>query len=158
MKLCDFGSCTTETIDFKKVEKQNYDILREEIEAYTTPMYRPPEVVDPYLQYKVNTKVDLWMTGCVLYTMGYFIHPFVESNAVGISGAVFRFPEHPSETKYEVSNKMKDFIRNLLTPNPNYRPSCEKMIEILQRWDTLAAIPLNSEAKQIKKEHEAKEA
>lgn len=40
-------------------------------------MYRPPEIVDPYLKYKVDTKVDLWMTGCVLYTMAYFVHPFV---------------------------------------------------------------------------------
>ena len=81
-------------------------------------MYRPPEIVDPYLQYKVNIKVDLWMLGCVLYTMAYFTHPFVESNAVGISAAVFRFPEHPSETQYFVSEKVKDLIRNLLTPNP----------------------------------------
>lgn len=66
-------------------------------------MYRSPEIVDPYLQYKVNTKVDLWMTGCVLYTMSYFVHPFLDANAVGISGAVFRFLEYPSETKYEVS-------------------------------------------------------
>ena len=61
-------------------------------------MYRPPEIVDPYLKYKVSTKADLWMLGCTLYTMSYFIHPFVEANAVGISGGVFRFPSYPDET------------------------------------------------------------
>lgn len=58
-------------------------------------MYRPPEIVDPYLRYKVTGKCDLWMLGCVLYTMNYFIHPFVDSNAVGIASAVYRFPSHP---------------------------------------------------------------
>jgi AP2-associated kinase len=81
-------------------------------------MYRPPEIVDPYLKYKVSGKVDLWMLGCILYTMSYFTHPFVEANAVGIANAVFRFPNYPSETKYQVSQKIQDYIRNFLTPNP----------------------------------------
>lgn len=91
--------------------------------------------MDPYLKYTVSSKSDLWMLGCTLYTMAYFVHPFVESNAVGIAGAVYKFPKYPEETKYNVSSKMQDFIRNLLTPNPNFRPSAEKMIEILAKWD-----------------------
>lgn len=42
-----------------------------------------------------------------------------------------------------VSTKMQDFIRNLLTPNPEYRPSAEKMLEILTKWDDFTSIPLN---------------
>jgi serine/threonine protein kinase len=49
-KLCDFGSCTTRTIDFATINKAEYANLKEEMEAVTTPMYRPPEMVDPYLQ------------------------------------------------------------------------------------------------------------
>lgn len=63
------------------------------------------------------------MLGCILYTMSYFVHPFVEANAVGIAGAVYRFPNYPDETKYKVTPKMQDFIRNFLTPNPEFRPS-----------------------------------
>jgi hypothetical protein len=59
-------------------------------------MYRPPEMVDPYLNYKVNFKADIWMLGCTLYTLCYFVHPFLDSNAVGIANAVFRFPKYPS--------------------------------------------------------------
>ncbi len=66
-------------------------------------MYRPPEIVDPYAKYLVNHKADIWMTGCVLYTLSYFIHPFVDSNAVGIASASYRFPKYPQETKYHVS-------------------------------------------------------
>lgn len=95
------------------------------MEAVTTPMYRPPEIVDPYLQFEVSYKVDVWMTGCVLYTLAYFTHPFVDSNAIGIAGGVYRFPRYPDETKYQVSDKLKDLIRNLLTPNPQFRPSVQ---------------------------------
>jgi hypothetical protein len=60
----------------------------------TTPMYRPPEIVDPYLQYTVNSKIDIWMLGCVLYTLSYFTHPFLDANAVGISTGTYRFPKY----------------------------------------------------------------
>jgi hypothetical protein len=66
-------------------------------------MYRPPEIVDPYLKYLVNNKADIWMTGCVLYTSAYFIHPFVDSNAIGIAAGTYRFLKYPEETKYRVS-------------------------------------------------------
>ena len=86
-------------------------------------MYRPPEMVDPYLKYTVSSKSDIWMLGCMVYTLGYFIHPFVDSNTVGIANAVFRFPKYPDETKYQVSEKIQDLIRLMLTPNPEARPS-----------------------------------
>jgi len=114
------------------------------MESYTTPMYRPPEIVDPYLQYEVTSKVDIWMLGCLIYTLCYFIHPFIDANAVGIASAVYRFP---SETKYKVSEKMKDFIRILLTPNPQNRPGIQELVKIIGQWDNLTEIPLNSEAK-----------
>lgn len=156
LKICDFGSCTSAVVDFSAIPQADYDSVKEGIESFTTPMYRPPEVVDPYLKYQVTTKADLWMLGCTLYTMCYFVHPFVDSNAVGISGGVFRFPEYPDETAYKVSDKMKDFIRNLLTPNPSFRPTAAKMLEILAKWDELQTIPLNQDAKRLKKEHEEK--
>ena len=66
-------------------------------------MYRPPEIVDPYLKYKVDNKADVWMTGCVLYTLCYFTHPFLDSNAIGIAAGTYRFPKYPVETKYNIS-------------------------------------------------------
>lgn len=38
---------------------------------------------------------------------------------------------------------MKDFIRILLTPNPNLRPTIEIVINIIESWDKLSSIPLN---------------
>lgn len=39
-------------------------------------MYRPPEMTDLYLRYEINEKVDIWMLGCILYTMCFYISPF----------------------------------------------------------------------------------
>lgn len=113
------------------------------MEAVTTPMYRPPEIVDPYLQYEVSPKVDIWMVGCVLYTLCYFTHPFLNSNAIGIASGTYTFPKYPEETKYQVSEKMKDLIRNLLTPDPSFRPDAHQIQQIINNWFTLTKIPLN---------------
>jgi AP2-associated kinase len=99
--------------------------------------------VDPYLQYEIGYKVDVWMVGCVIYTLAFFTHPFVDSNAVGIAGGVYRFPKYPEETQYQVSDKIKDLIRNLLTPDPTYRPSVDEVIALLNGWHTMSSIPLN---------------
>jgi AP2-associated kinase len=83
------------------------------------------------------------MVGCVLYTLAYFTHPFVDSNAVGIAAGVYRFPKHPEETPYRVSDKIQDLIRNLLTPNPAFRPSVEEAMQLVANWNNLPSIPLN---------------
>lgn len=83
------------------------------------------------------------MLGCVIYTLAYFTHPFVDSNAIGIAGGVYRFPNYPEQTEYQVSDKIKDLIRNFLTPNPTFRPSVQQALEIINRWYTLSDIPLN---------------
>jgi AP2-associated kinase len=39
-------------------------------------MYRPPEMIDKFLRWNVTTKVDIWMVGCVAFTLCYALHPF----------------------------------------------------------------------------------
>ena len=43
----------------------------EDFERFTTMMYRPPEMIDKYMKWNVTTKVDIWMLGCVAYTLCY---------------------------------------------------------------------------------------
>jgi AP2-associated kinase len=57
------------------------------------------------------------MLGCVVYTMNYYVHPFQEVGKLAIVNANFKFPELA-----RVSEKMKDFIRHMLTPDPGLRP------------------------------------
>lgn len=101
-------------------------------------MYRPPEMLDLYLGHRVDEKVDIWMLGCVVYTMNYYVHPFQEVGKLAIINANFRFLEVT-----RVSEKMRDFIRHLLTPDPGFRPGIKEVIAILEGWDREDGIQLN---------------
>lgn len=139
-KLCDFGSCTSQIVDFSAMPQSQYGHYEDELEKNTTPMYRPPEIVDPFLKYRVSEKVDVWMLGCVLYTLCYFVHPFIESNKLAISRGLFKIP---TDSKFKYSAKLNDLIRHMLTPNPQNRPSINDVLTILRNWGQLSEVPLN---------------
>ena len=54
-KLCDFGSATTKTLDPDTCSEVQIEDAMEEFEKFTTMMYRPPEMIDKYKKFKVNT-------------------------------------------------------------------------------------------------------
>jgi AP2-associated kinase len=64
----------------------------ENFEKYTTFMYRPPEMIDMYLKLKVDTKVDMWMLGVLIYILNYCKDPFDESK-LAIMNAKYYFPK-----------------------------------------------------------------
>ncbi|CAE7169396.1 Gak [Symbiodinium pilosum] len=35
-------------------------------------IYRPPEMVDFYAEFPISEKVDVWMIGCILYTLMFY--------------------------------------------------------------------------------------
>ncbi|KRW98372.1 Protein kinase-like domain [Pseudocohnilembus persalinus] len=146
-KLCDFGSSSSQVVDFSQVPKSQYVDYEEVFEKNTTPMYRPPEICDPYLGYKVNEKVDVWMLGCVIFTLCFYIHPFIDGQKVGISQARYRIPR---DSQY--SEKLHDLIRHMLTPNPLYRPSIHDIVNIMNSWNSFSQIPLNQQAQQLKQQ------
>lgn len=55
VKLCDFGSATTQTYqpdESWNMSKRNQ--MEEEVAKFTTPMYRAPEMVDSWSNYPIN--------------------------------------------------------------------------------------------------------
>ena len=46
--------------------------------------YRPPEMIDKYLKYRVDTQADVWMLGCVLFAMAFGFHPFQDAQKIAI--------------------------------------------------------------------------
>ena len=79
-KIADFGSAETSEnfliwenmkhlpqIERNKQINNNFDFF----EANTTLMYRPPEMIDRYLKYNVEFSADIWMMGCILFTLCY---------------------------------------------------------------------------------------
>ncbi len=113
-------------------------------------MYRPPEMIDQYLKYPVSVKSDIWMLGCILYTLCFAKHPFFEAQKLAIINAHYYIPEEDFD---RITTKMRDFIRVMLTPDPRKRPDINKLISIVDDWDELDAIPLNDDAFQIKAKH-----
>jgi Protein kinase domain. len=94
---------------------------------------------DPYQKWEVNEKVDIWMLGCILFTLCFYKHPFQdEMSKLSIVNAAYTFPK---EHKY--NEKMLDFIRLMLTPNPKFRPSIHEVCDILENYYKIDKIPLN---------------
>ena len=148
VKLCDFGSMSKNVIDFASISSKDYYAYEGHFEVTTTMMYRPPEICDPYLRYKVDVKADMWMLGCVIYTLMFFKHPFGQSSKQGICEANFAWPSHPV-----YSRRLESIVRNLLTPDPSLRPSSSQLIEILTSKDR--EVQLNPMAAEIKRESQA---
>jgi hypothetical protein len=58
-----------------------------------------------------------------------------------------------AESTSRISDKMKDFIRILLVPNPEKRPSIAQVLQIIDGWSQLSHLKLSDEAQEIKDKH-----
>uniref|UniRef100_A0A915CX43 Uncharacterized protein n=1 Tax=Ditylenchus dipsaci TaxID=166011 RepID=A0A915CX43_9BILA len=131
VKLCDFGSATTEI--FRPDDNWNAlkrSQLEEDMAKFTTPMYRAPEILDTYQNFPIGPAQDVWALGCILYYLCYRQHPFEDSAKLRIINAKFTLPE--TDTPYSIFHSL---IRNTLHPNPYSRPSIQDLCE---RIDALA--------------------
>ena len=108
-------------------------------------MYRPPEMIDKFKRFNVNTKVDVWMIGCVAFTMVYAEHPFKDSQKLAITNANYNFPQDK-----QISEKFQDLIRICLIPDPNERPNITKLLAIVDNFSQLPKINLPPTAEAIK--------
>ncbi|XP_033739070.1 cyclin-G-associated kinase-like [Pecten maximus] len=101
IKLCDFGSATTVThapdISWSAIKRS---LVEDEITKNTTPMYRAPEMLDLYQNFRIGEPGDIWALGCVLYMLCYNVHPFEDSAKLRIINANYTIPE--SDTTYTV--------------------------------------------------------
>ena len=98
IKLCDFGSATTLVYhpdNTWSVNKRN--LLEEELAKQTTPMYRAPEMLDLFNNYKIDTQVDIWSLGCVLFLLCYNKHPYEDAAKLRIINAKYQIPNTDKE-------------------------------------------------------------
>eukprot|EP00742_Colponemidia_sp_Colp-10_P005443 GILJ01005817.1.p1 GENE.GILJ01005817.1~~GILJ01005817.1.p1 ORF type:complete len:873 (-),score=171.44 GILJ01005817.1:150-2768(-) len=146
-KLCDFGSWSTKPIDLGNAPREEILKAEEQFERFTTLMYRPPEMADPYAGLLVNEKVDIWMLGCILFTLAFYRHPFQDVGALAIVNANYSFPQ-----RSRFDEKFHDLIRWLLDPNPLTRPSITEVIEVVKNYRSLDRIPFNPARPPIKRD------
>lgn len=121
IKLCDFGSATTEALypDESWTALQR-SMTEDEIQRSTTPMYRAPEMVDLYSNCSITVKADVWALGCVLYVLCFTKHPFEDSAKLKIMNANYIIPE--SDQTFQ---NVHHLISSMLQVNPESRPNVE---------------------------------
>ncbi|XP_019852858.1 PREDICTED: cyclin-G-associated kinase [Amphimedon queenslandica] len=124
VKLCDFGSATTQrlTPDHSWSATQR-GLTEDEIQANTTPMYRAPEMIDLYSNYPINEKGDIWALGCLLYKLCFQEHPFEDSAKLRILNANYHIP--PGDNVYK---EFHNIIRSCLVVDPTKRPSVDSIV------------------------------
>lgn len=128
VKLCDFGSATTEIYrpdNTWSVNKRN--LIEDEIAKQTTPMYRAPEMLDLYNNYAIDSKVDIWALGCVLFVLCFNRHPFEDAAKLRIINGKFQIPATDKEF-----TEFHDLIRQLLQIDPSGRPDINEVMYHLE--------------------------
>eukprot|EP00050_Salpingoeca_kvevrii_P012825 m.24962 g.24962 ORF g.24962 m.24962 type:complete len:559 (+) comp4364_c0_seq1:245-1921(+) len=112
-KLCDFGSATKRAV---LPGKENpAALVEEDLNKYTTLVYRAPEMVDLYCNREINTKADIWALGCLLYKMCFFQDAFEEST-LSILSAKYTIPE-----SCRFSAGLLELLAHMLEKDPELR-------------------------------------
>ncbi|KAF4724542.1 hypothetical protein FOZ62_001509 [Perkinsus olseni] len=117
--LCDFGSATTrEYPNPSSLSKAQMATLEEDIQRYTTLMYRSPEMVDLYTGLPITTKSDIWMCGCILFTLICYRHPFQDQSVLAISNARYEIdPEAAERHPRPLTQLCTDAFSDARSPN-----------------------------------------
>ncbi|CAD5228778.1 unnamed protein product [Bursaphelenchus okinawaensis] len=133
VKLCDFGSATTSVYrpdDSWSVLMRTQ--LEEDMQQFTTPMYRAPEILDTYQNFPIGPSQDIWALGCILAYICYRKHPFEDSAKLRIINAKYTLPTE--ESQYTIFNPL---IESLLQPDPYNRPS---IVDLMERLEAVAVV------------------
>jgi serine/threonine protein kinase len=128
VKLCDFGSATREnfepTIRWTPLERST---VEEEMQRHTTPLYRPPEILETYLHYPINCAVDVWALGCLIYFMRFGQHAFPDSGKLSIVNCCYTIPKDAP-----TDDPLVRIIKQCLKADPSERISVQALIKSME--------------------------
>lgn len=128
VKLCDFGSSTREkyqpSIYWTPLERST---VEEEMQRHTTPLYRPPEILETYLHYPINCAIDIWALGCLTYFIRFGQHAFPDSGKLSIVNCCYTIPKDVPK-----SDPIVSILQQCLKADPTERISIENMIASLE--------------------------
>jgi serine/threonine protein kinase len=100
------------------------EAVRDEIEKVTTPIYRAPEQLDLFKGYKINTKVDIWALGCIMFTLMYHKPPFEDGQKLAQINGKFRLQDSPA-----YSDDCISLLKAMLRANPDDRPTAQQIYD-----------------------------
>lgn len=126
LKLCDFGSATTEnhSPDLTWTTQQR-NALEELLQKFTTPMYRSPEQLDTWNNFPIGVKTDVWALGCILFCLCYKKHPFEDGAKLRIINGNYTIP---SDSRFICYNEI---IKGCFVVDPNQRFDVTTILERL---------------------------
>eukprot|EP00826_Nyctotherus_ovalis_P013579 TRINITY_DN1369_c0_g1_i5.p1 TRINITY_DN1369_c0_g1~~TRINITY_DN1369_c0_g1_i5.p1 ORF type:complete len:312 (-),score=98.09 TRINITY_DN1369_c0_g1_i5:47-982(-) len=113
VKIGDFG--------IARILQHTYDLVKT---AIGTPYYLSPEICQekPY-----NQKSDIWSLGCILYELLTLRHAFDANCMKGLILKILKGVYPPISTTY--SEDIRNLVADLLTKDPNKRPSIREILE-----------------------------
>jgi len=138
--LVDFGSWSSDAPNLANLSRTELMQFGDIVERYTTLMYRPPEMADLYKGFTVSTKVDIWMLGCILFTLINNRHPFQDASNLAIVNCRY---SHDLDQCKKHPPKLVDLCGWLLAQNPSDRPSASTLVSILSEWDSNVSEPFS---------------
>ena len=106
-----------------------------------TPLYIAPELVK---KEKYDYKIDIWSFGCSIYHLAKTSPPFNDENLVKLGNSIIN--EQPAHLPSCYSNKLYEFILQLMTKNKNKRPSAKEALELIPEK---IKIKLNNKIKDV---------
>ncbi|KAM8707179.1 hypothetical protein ACLKA7_011299 [Drosophila subpalustris] len=126
IKLCDFGSSTKELLSPTfEWSAQQRNLLEDQLNTVTTPMYRAPEMLDTWSNYPIGPKADVWALGCILYFLCYQKHPYEDGGKLRIINANYILPPEP---RYHC---FREVIKGCFKVNPAERFDISMVLERL---------------------------
>ncbi|CCD68073.1 Protein kinase domain-containing protein [Caenorhabditis elegans] len=128
LKLCDFGSATTKSIEMAPLSNSERLAVQEEMFKYTTPITRSPEVCDVYSNWPIGKQQDNWAMGCLIYFVAFGEHPF-DGSALAIINGKYKKPPPVQQNQLSA---FADLIAKCLTPNPDERITAAKIEEYMK--------------------------
>eukprot|EP00347_Sterkiella_histriomuscorum_P008978 403342997 len=105
---------------------KNRELINEDIDRSSTPIYRAPEQLDLYSGFKITEKVDIWALGTILYTLMYFKSPFQPGEKLAQINANYKIPQNIIYSKGLIQ-----LLKQMLTKDP------EQRINIGEIWSTV---------------------
>jgi NIMA (never in mitosis gene a)-related kinase len=114
VKLGDFGiaRCLDNTLQFCRTK-------------IGTPFYLSPEICEGR---NYNSKSDMWSLGCILYELATLKHPFDGPNMPALMQSIIHGRFAPIGARY--SDDLKALIADLLSKDPERRPSINELLSI----------------------------
>ncbi|GKT33043.1 hypothetical protein ADUPG1_007066, partial [Aduncisulcus paluster] len=151
VRLCDFGSCTTQRF-FDGQALRRDSRLRSEVESSisktTTLFYRAPEMCDLFSGFPITEKTDIWALGILLYKLAFFCTPYdKEMTNLAIRTGKFSYPKgEETEKTRSYSSSLYHMIDFMLVKNPIYRPTIWEVLEECEKLGVMSGVVAECES------------